>query len=70
MELRPELRPRSGDHMQDQDKEVYSVQEFAKKLDVKEATVRSWLRKGEIKGRRIGRKWFIPKIEMEKILNP
>lgn len=52
------------------DKEVYSPDEFADRLKVPPTTVRRWLREGRIKGRKIGRRWFVPHSEIEKTINP
>jgi excisionase family DNA binding protein len=52
------------------DKEVYSPDEFADRLRVPPTTVRRWLREGRIKGRKIGRRWFVPHSEIEKTINP
>lgn len=52
------------------DKEVYSPDEFADRLCVPPTTVRRWLREGRIKGRKIGRRWFVPHSEVEKTISP
>ena len=49
------------------DGETYGVKEFAKALGVCELTVRRKLDSGEIKGRKIGKYWRIPKEELGRI---
>jgi len=51
-------------------KDVYSPDEFAELLGVPPTTVRRWLREGRIRGRKIGRRWFVPHSELEKTINP
>ena len=48
-------------------KEFYTVRELAKKFDRTEYTIRFWLRTGVIKGKRLGKHWYIPKSSVEKI---
>jgi len=45
---------------------AYSPKEFALLTGVAEITVRRWLRSGELKGTKIGRKWLIPHSEIER----
>ncbi len=50
--------------------EFISPQEFAERTGFTSNTVRRWIREGIIKGKKIGpRKWFIPRAELERILN-
>lgn len=49
------------------DGETYSVKEFAKALGVCQLTVRRKIDSGEIKGRKIGKYWRIPKEELSRI---
>ena len=51
-------------------KDVYSPDEFAEVLGVPPTTVRRWLREGRIRGRKIGRRWFVPHSELEITINP
>lgn len=51
-------------------KKVVTVQEFSNETGVPPSTVRRWLQKKEIKGTLIGRKWLIPIVELERIINP
>lgn len=46
---------------------AYSPKEFAMLTGVAEITVRRWLRSGELRGTKIGRKWLIPNSELERI---
>jgi|AntDeeMinimDraft_4_1070355.scaffolds.fasta_scaffold01930_5 excisionase family DNA binding protein len=41
------------------DIELYTVKELAKLLDFQETTVRKMLREGTLKGKKLGKKWFI-----------
>lgn len=43
-------------------------EEFAKAASVHPETVRRWLRDGTINGKKFGRKWRIPKEELERVL--
>lgn len=51
------------------EKEVFTPDEIAEKLGVTVGTVRRWLRNGEIKATKIGRKWFVSKTEIERIIS-
>lgn len=53
-----------------QARETLTVVEFAERLGKHPVTVRDWLRQGVIKGTKLGREWFIPRSELEKIINP
>lgn len=41
------------------DMELYTVKELAELLDFQETTVRKMLREGTLKGKKLGKKWFI-----------
>lgn len=41
------------------DMDLYSVEELADKLNLAERTVRKLLREGEIKGRKLGKRWYV-----------
>ena len=41
------------------DMELYTVPELAELLDFQETTIRKMLRKDIIKGKKLGKKWFI-----------
>lgn len=43
-------------------------EEFAREASVHPETVRRWLREGIINGKKFGRKWRIPKSELDKVL--
>lgn len=43
-------------------------EEFAEAAGVKTSTVRTWLKKGEIEGKKFGRRWRISKEELKKVL--
>jgi len=50
------------------EKEYYSVEELAKKFDKTPYTIRVWLRNGVIKGRRLGKYWYIPTRSISTLL--
>lgn len=41
------------------DVELYTVLELSKKLDLSERTVRKLIREGTLKGRKLGKKWYV-----------
>ena len=49
--------------------QFFKTKEVAAYLNFSPATIRRWLRKGIMKGNRIGRSWLIPKLELEHFLN-
>ena len=51
-------------------KKVYTVSEFSEELGVPQSSVRRWLKTGELRGTKMGKKWLIPASEMERIINP
>lgn len=48
--------------------EVYTVEEVSSKLKIPEETIRQYLRKGILKGSRIGRYWRITEKDVEEFL--
>jgi len=48
--------------------EYYTVEELAKLLKTTEYTIRKWLRDGELKGKKIGKFWYVSKEYIEKTL--
>lgn len=48
--------------------EVYTVEEVSSKLKIPEETIRQYLRKGILKGSRIGRYWRITGKDIEEFL--
>jgi acetyl-CoA synthetase len=48
---------------------LLTVEEAARTLKVKTETVRSWLRAGTLRGRKLGRVWRIPEGELHKLLS-
>lgn len=50
------------------DKKLYTVEEAAELLRVHYQTIYKWLRTGELKSVRPGRKWLIPESEIQKFL--
>ena len=51
-------------------KKVYTVSEFAKELGIPQSSVRRWLKKGELRGTKMGKKWLIPASEIDRLVNP
>ena len=51
-------------------KKVYTVSEFSKDLGVPQSSVRRWLKSGELRGTKMGKKWLIPASEIEMLVNP
>ncbi len=46
----------------------YCVREVAKRVGKDEETVRRWLRSGKLRGRKIGRDYFVTEAEVERVL--
>jgi len=51
-------------------KKVYTVAEFSRELGVPQSSVRRWLKRGELRGTKMGKKWLIPVSEIERLVNP
>lgn len=52
------------------DTEVYTVEEVAELFDITERTVRDMLGRGELKGRKLARRWYITAGAIEERLQP
>ena len=50
------------------DQELYSVKELEKILPITPLTVRAYIRKGKIKGSKIGKNWYVKKKDLEAFL--
>ena len=50
------------------EKELYSVKELEKILPITPLTVRAYIRKGKIKGSKIGKNWYVLKQDLEVFL--
>ena len=50
------------------DKKLYSIRELAKILPVTPLTIRKYIREGKIKGRKIGKNWYVIKEDLEAFL--
>lgn len=56
---------------EDCERKTVSVQEFHKITGVSGSTVRKWLKDGDLKGIKAGkRKWLIPIHELQRLINP
>jgi len=42
-------------------KKLYSVEGLTKMLPITPLTIREYLRKGKIRGHKIGKNWYVPK---------
>lgn len=51
-------------------KKIYTVMEFASELDIPQSSVRRWLKSGELRGTKMGKKWLIPASEIDRLVNP
>jgi len=51
-------------------KKIYTVMEFAGELGIPQSSVRRWLKSGELRGTKMGKKWLIPASEIERLVNP
>jgi len=50
------------------EKELYSVKELEKILPITPLTIREYIRKGKIKGQKIGKNWYVKKTDLESFL--
>lgn len=50
------------------DTKLYSVKELEKILPITPLTIREYIRKGKIKGRKIGKNWYVLKQDLEAFL--
>jgi len=51
-------------------KKVFTVAEFSEELGIPQSSIRRWLKKGELRGTKMGKKWLIPASEVERLVNP
>jgi excisionase family DNA binding protein len=51
-------------------KKIYTVIEFSEELGIPQSSVRRWLKNGELRGTKMGKKWLIPASEIERLINP
>lgn len=51
-------------------KKIYTVMEFAEELGIPQSSVRRWLKKGNLRGTKMGKKWLIPSSEIDRLVNP
>ena len=50
------------------EKELYSVRELEGILPITPLTIREYIRKGKIKGQKIGKNWYVSKQNLEAFL--
>jgi len=50
--------------------EFYSVQEIVDILPVGKQSITHYLRTGRLKGVKLGRVWYVPRIEVDRFLDP
>ncbi|MBA7544213.1 hypothetical protein ES705_36565 [subsurface metagenome] len=48
--------------------ELYSIKELEKILPITPLTIRAYIRKGKIRGRKIGVNWYVTKEDLEVFL--
>ena len=51
-------------------KKIYTVSEFARELGIPQSSVRRWLKNGNLRGTKMGKKWLIPASEIDRLVNP
>ena len=54
--------------IQFKDKELYSIKELELILPITPLTIRAYIRKGKIKGSKIGKNWYVKKQDLEAFL--
>ncbi len=52
------------------EKRIYTVSEFAGELGIPQSSVRRWLKNGNLRGTKMGKKWLIPASEIDRLVNP
>ncbi|MBA7479553.1 hypothetical protein ES707_14987 [subsurface metagenome] len=50
-------------------KELYTIKELEKTLPLTRLTICEYLRKGKLKGHKIGRKWYVNKEDLEAFID-
>lgn len=50
--------------------EFYSVQELIDILPVGKQSITHYLRSGRLKGIKLGRIWYVPRVEVDRFLDP
>ena len=50
------------------DTKLYSVRELQKILPITPLTIREYIRKGKIRGRKIGKNWYVSRQDLEAFL--
>jgi len=45
---------------------LYDVEELSKVLDIQERTIRTMLKEGKLKGRKMARKWYVTEEELQR----
>jgi excisionase family DNA binding protein len=48
---------------------LYTVIELSQKFDVSPLTIRNYIKKGDLKGRKFGRRWLIPESALKEYFN-
>lgn len=57
--------------MSEEIRKTFSVQEFSRITGVSGSTIRKWLRDGELRAVKPGkRKWLIPVCEIQRLIEP
>jgi excisionase family DNA binding protein len=50
-------------------KKLYSVEDLTKMLPITPLTIREYIRKGKMKGHKIGKNWYVSKEDLERFLD-
>lgn len=45
---------------------LYDVEELSRVLDIQERTIRTMLKEGKLKGRKLARKWYVTEEELQR----
>lgn len=48
---------------------LFTAKDIAEGLGIKERTIRVWLRKGTLKGRKVGKHWFVTEESLKDYLS-
>ena len=62
---KPAIKPFNGSNGE----QGYNATDAGRLLGVSEVTILNWLKKGKIKGEKIGLNWSIPPAEIERLKN-
>ena len=52
-----------------EERKLYSVEDLAEILPITPLTIRAYFRKGRIKGHKIGKNWYVTKVNLNAFLD-